>query len=50
MAQGFGTLKESALKGKGDLMLPKGGRPDLSDDEVIAALEYMLKETGVSAN
>ncbi len=50
VAQGFGTLKESALKGKGTLMLPKGGRPDLSDDEVIAALEYMLKETGVTAN
>ena len=47
--QGLSTLVESALNGKGN-MLPKAGRADLSDDEIVSALHFMLDETGVSAN
>ena len=50
VAQGLEALVNSALNGKGALMPPKGGRPDFSDDEVIAGLKYMLEETGVTAN
>ena len=49
-AQGLETLITNAINGKGALMPAKGGRPDFSDDEVIAGLKYMLKESGVSAN
>ena len=47
--QGLSTLVESALNGKGN-MLPKAGRADLSDDEIISALHFMLDETGVTTN
>ena len=50
VAQGLDALINSALNGKGSLMPPKGGRPDFSDDEVVAGLKYMLEQTGVSAN
>lgn len=45
IAQGIDVLKEHALKGykgKTGIMLPKGGRNDLSDEAVTAAVEYMV--------
>ncbi len=48
-AQGMDALLNSALNGK-NAMPPRGGGANLSDDEVRAAVEYMLKESGVSAN
>lgn len=48
-AQGRETLIDHALNGyQGDagFMPAKGGRVDLSDDEVIAAIEYMLEQLG----
>ncbi|MGQ0658967.1 MAG: c-type cytochrome [Chromatiales bacterium] len=44
IAQGADTLYEHAVKGfmgKG-LMPPKGGRPDLADEDVKAAVDYMV--------
>ncbi|MBT8092354.1 MAG: c-type cytochrome [Gammaproteobacteria bacterium] len=47
IAQGMDTLKTHAIEGymgeKG-YMPAKGGRMDLSDDEVAAAVEYMVTE------
>ncbi len=48
IAQGLDTLVDHAINGfTGELgyMPPKGGRLDLSDDEVIAAVEYMIEES-----
>lgn len=45
--QGEGTLAEHAIKGfqgKTGMMPPKGGRTDLSDEEVKAAVSYMVGE------
>ena len=39
--QGLDALHSSALKGKG-AMPPKGGNPSLSDDDVKAAVDYMV--------
>ena len=39
--QGMDALHNSALKGKG-AMPPKGGNPTLSDDDVKAAVDYMV--------
>jgi len=47
--QGLEVLYISAIKGKGNLMPGKGGNASLSDDEVKAAVRYMLKEAGVAA-
>lgn len=48
VAQGMDTLIEHALNGfvgeTGVAMPAKGGQPNLSDDEVIAAVEYMLDQ------
>jgi cytochrome c5 len=44
IAQGQATLDEHAIKGyqgKSGMMPPKGGRADLSDDDVKAAVSYM---------
>ncbi len=42
IAQGIATLYVSALKGK-NAMPPKGGNPNLSDAEVKAAVDHMVK-------
>ena len=43
-AQGWDTLVEHVIKGfKG--MPPKGGRMDLSDDDILSALGYMVSES-----
>jgi len=47
IAQGAATLKEHALQGYTSgtgYMPPKGGRSDLSDAEVEAAVDYMIDE------
>jgi len=45
-AGGVDGLVASAAKGKNS-MPPRGGNPDLSNDELKAAIEHMLKQTGV---
>ena len=45
-AGGIDGLLASAGKGKGS-MPPRGGNPDLSDAELKAAIQQMLKQTGV---
>lgn len=44
LEQGKETLYNSALQGKGT-MPAKGGRADLSDDDIKAAVDYMLSQT-----
>ena len=41
-AQGVDTLVDHAINGL-NVMPPKGGRTDLSDDQVRASVEYMLQ-------
>lgn len=43
-AEGIDTLTQSAIKGKGK-MPPKGGNMKLTDEEVKAAVEYMVEES-----
>lgn len=43
---GVEGLTASAIKGK-NAMPPRGGNPDLTDDEIKAAVELMLKQSGV---
>ena len=43
IAQGKDVLYTSALKGKG-AMPPKGGQMQLSDDEIKAAVDYMVSQ------
>lgn len=43
---GLDGLVAKAIAGKG-MMPPRGGDPDLSDDEVKAAVEVLLKKAGV---
>ena len=48
IAQGMGTLIDHALKGykgKTGFMPAKGGRSDLSDDAVKAAIKYMVEQS-----
>ena len=45
---GLDMLVQSALNGKGG-MPAKGGRMDLADDNIKAAVQYMLKTAGVNA-
>jgi cytochrome c5 len=45
-AGGLDGMVSSAIRGKA-AMPPKGGDPSLSDEEVRAAVEYMLEQTGV---
>ena len=49
LGQGLDGLVASVVHGK-NAMPPRGGNPKLSDAEIRAAVEHMLKETGVSAN
>jgi cytochrome c5 len=47
IAQGTDTLNSHALngfQGSAGVMPPKGGRVDLSDGEIIAAVEYMVEQ------
>jgi len=47
IAQGNDTLREHAIngyQGATGYMPPKGGRTDLSDDEILAAMDYMLEQ------
>lgn len=47
-AKGMDTLYEHSIKGfmgENGLMPPKGGRPDFSDDDVKAAVDYMVNES-----
>jgi cytochrome c5 len=49
IAQGSDTLYEHAIvgfTGETGFMPPKGARMDLSDDEVRAAVDYMVGEAG----
>jgi cytochrome c5 len=47
IAQGADTLNQHALEGftgAAGFMPPKGGRTDLSDDEIIAAVQYLVEQ------
>lgn len=47
--QGRDVLREHVINGfQGDagVMPPKGGRADLTDDQVVAAMQYMLDQVG----
>jgi cytochrome c5 len=44
IALGMETLNSNAINGKG-AMPPKGGRMDLSDADIIAAVAYMVSES-----
>lgn len=46
VAQGIDTLVKNAINGKG-AMPPRGGNPSVTDEEIHATIEYMLKETGL---
>ena len=46
IGKGVGKVRENAingLEGGTGVMPPKGGRPDLSDDEIIALVDYMVE-------
>lgn len=48
IAQGNATLREHVIagyQGSGGFMPPKGGRVDLSDDEILSAMAYMLDQS-----
>ena len=48
IAKGMDTLNDHAIngfQGEAGIMIAKGGRMDLSDEEVIAAVEYMVERS-----
>ena len=45
IARGWDALKASTLNGTTKGMLPKGGRSDLSDEQVLNALGYMISNS-----
>lgn len=52
VAQGMDTLYAHALEGhygpRGTMMPPRGGNDSLSDEEVKAAVDYMVRLSGAS--
>lgn len=48
VAQGFDSLLNTAINGKG-VMPPRGTCADCSDEDLKAAIEYMLTETGFAS-
>jgi cytochrome c5 len=49
LAQGPSVLADHVIngyQGEAGYMPPKGGRIDLSDEEILAALDYMVEESG----
>ena len=44
IAQGVDTLTATTIKGKG-MMPPKGGKPNLSDADIKAAVQYMVDKS-----
>jgi len=47
IAQGMDTLNQNALnglQGSAGFMPPKGGRGDISDEEIIAAVQYLVDQ------
>jgi cytochrome c len=49
VAQGKATLNKHAVEGfqgSAGYMPPKGGRVDLSDDEIIAAVDFIVGKSG----
>jgi len=47
IGQGVDTLRDNAingLQGSAGYMPPKGGRTDLSDEEIIAAVDYLVDQ------
>ena len=46
-ANGFDSLLKSAQKGKGD-MPPRGDDPSLTDKDLMRAIAFMLKESGLN--
>ena len=47
LAQGHEGLTKSAIAGKNS-MPPRGGNPDLSDDEIARAIAFMANKSGAS--
>jgi len=48
VAQGANVLRDHVIngyQGEAGYMPPKGGRIDLSDEEIISAMEYMLEQS-----
>jgi cytochrome c len=48
IAQGMDVLNDHAINGftgEAGIMLPKGGRADLTDQEVMDAVAYMVAES-----
>ncbi len=48
IARGMDVLKDRAIngyQGEQGYMPPKGGRTDLSDQEIVAAIEYMVNQS-----
>ncbi|MGB0732207.1 MAG: c-type cytochrome [Pontibacterium sp.] len=43
IAQGMDALYNSALNGKGQIMQPRGGCMNCTDNELKAAVDYMVK-------
>ena len=48
LTNGIGSLYKSALNGKND-MPPRGGKEELTDTEVTAAVDYLLGLSGFQA-
>ncbi len=49
IAQGMETLNQRAIEGfqgSTGVMPPKGGRVDLSDEEILSAVQFMVDEVG----